>query len=134
VKPLPVTNRLGLDIRSELGSMLPLFAAFAAFSLVLGMIMVNLQQSAIADMRAGDFASSAALIATRSSESQARAILAEIGVLTGQHFELEIEQLDPKTVAATVCLIQPLVFDLFAQSSASVCERRMARMVDSWAN
>ena len=114
-------------LRCDSGSGLPLLVFIAAFALVAGMLLVNVQQAAIGDMRVADYAQSLALVVARSGVDAA--VTAEQVIESNEALELEVtvEVVDAKTYAATVCVIQPLVFELFAVSEQRVCERAMSR-------
>lgn len=116
-------KRLGCDS----GSSLPLLVFIAAFALVAGMLLVNVQQAAIGDMRVADYAQSLALVAVRSGVDAA--VTAEQVIESNEALELEVtvEAVDAKTFAATVCVTQPLVFELFEVREQRVCEQSMAR-------
>jgi hypothetical protein len=111
----------------ESGSSLPLLVFIAAFALVAGMLLVNVQRSAIGDMRVADYAQSLALVTARSGPDSA--VLAEQIIESNEGLELEVtvEAVDAKTYAATVCANQPLVFELFEVREQQVCEQAMAR-------
>lgn len=111
----------------ESGSSLPLLVFIAAFALVAGMLLVNVQQAAIGDMRVADYAQSLALVAARSGVDAA--VTAEQVIESNEALELEVtvEGVDAKTFAATVCVTQPLVFELFEVREQRVCEQSMAR-------
>ena len=114
-------------LRSERGSGLPLLVFIAAFALVAGMLLVNVQQAAIGDMRVADYAQSLVLVVARSGIDAAATAEQVIESNEGIELEVTVETADAKTCAATVCVIQPLVFELFAVSEQRVCERAMAR-------
>jgi hypothetical protein len=116
-------------LRSERGSGLPLLVFIAAFALVAGMLLVNVQQAAIGDMRVADYAQSLVLVTARSGPDSA--VTAEKVIESNEGIELEVtvETADAKTFAATVCVTQPLVFELFAVSEQRVCEQAMARLL-----
>ena len=111
----------------ESGSSLPLLVFIAAFALVAGMLLVNVQQAAIGDMRVADYAQSLALVAARSGLDSA--VPAEQVIESNEALKLEVtvEAVDAKTFAATVCVTQPLVFELFEVREQRVCEQSMAR-------
>jgi hypothetical protein len=111
----------------ESGSSLPLLVFIAAFALVAGMLLVNVQQAAIGDMRVADYAQSLALVVARSGVDAAVPAEQVIELNEGLELEVTVETADAKTYAATVCVTQPLVFELFAVSEQRVCERAMAR-------
>ena len=114
-------------LRSESGSSLPLIIFISAFALIAGMLLVNVQQAAIGDMRVADYAKSLALVVARSGIEAAAAAEQVIESNEGVDLEVTVEIADAKTYAATVCVTQPLVFELFAASEQRVCERAMAR-------
>lgn len=114
-------------LRCESGSSLPLLVFVAAFALVAGMLLVNVQQAAIGDMRVADFAQSLALVAARSGPDSAVSAEQVIESNEGLELEVTIEVVDAKTFAATVCVTQPLVFELFEVRDKRVCEQAMAR-------
>ena len=114
-------------LRSESGSSLPLLVFVATFALIAGMLLVNVQQAAIGDMRVADYAQSLVLVVARSGIDAAATAEQVIESNEGIELEVTVETADAKTFAATVCVIQPLVFELFAVSEQRVCERAMAR-------
>jgi len=114
-------------LRSESGSSLPLIIFISAFALISGMLLVNVQQAAIGDMRVADYAQSLALVAARSGIEAAATAEQVIESNEGVDLEVTVETADAKTYAATVCVTQSLVFELFAVSEQRVCERAMAR-------
>lgn len=109
------------------GSILSLLVFIAAFTLVAGMLLVNIQQAAIGDMRAADYARSLALVSAKSGVDDAA--LAEQVIEASDEIEIDVtvEALDAKTFSATVCVVQPLVFDIFELQEQRVCERALAR-------
>ncbi|MFM2433491.1 MAG: hypothetical protein RI974_231 [Actinomycetota bacterium] len=114
-------------LHCERGSSLPLLVFIAAFALVAGMLLVNVQQAAIGDMRVADYARSLALVAARSGIDATSAAEQVIESNQGVELEVSVEAVDAKTFAATVCVTQPLVFELFELREQRVCERAMAR-------
>ena len=114
-------------LKCDLGSSLPLLVFIAAFTLVGGMLLVNVQQAAIGDIRVADYAQSFALVAARSGIDSALTAVQMIESSEGVELESEVETVDAKTFAATVCVTQPLVFELFELSEQRVCERALAR-------
>ena len=114
-------------LRCESGSSLPLLLFIATFALIAGMLLVNVQQAAVGDMRVADYAQSLALVVARGGIDAAATAEQVIESNEGIELEVTVETADAKTCAATVCVIQPLVFELFAVSEQRVCERAMAR-------
>ncbi|MEY2673739.1 MAG: hypothetical protein RLZZ514_304 [Actinomycetota bacterium] len=114
-------------LQCERGSSLPLLVFIAAFALVAGMLLVNVQQAAIGDMRVADYARSLALVVARSGIDATSAAEQVIESNEGVELEVSVETVDAKTFSATVCLTQPLVFELFELSEQQVCERALAR-------
>ena len=114
-------------LRSESGSSLPLLIFVSTFALIAGMLLVNVQQAAIGDMRVADYAQSLVLVVARSGIDAAATAEQVIESNEGIELEVTVEVVDAKTFAATVCVTQPLVFELFAVSEQRVCERAMAR-------
>ena len=115
------------SLQSDTGSGLPLLVFIAAFSLVAGMLLVNVQQAAIGDMRVADYAQSLALVAARNGPEAAATAEHLIEANDGFELEAKVKAVDAKTFAATVCVIQPLVFELFGRTQQRVCELAMAR-------
>ena len=109
------------------GSSLALLVFISAFTLVAGMLLVNIQQAAIGDMRAADYARSLALVSARAGVYDVA--LAEQVIETSDEIEIDVtvEALDAKTFSATVCVVQPLVFGIFELQEQRVCERALAR-------
>jgi hypothetical protein len=114
-------------LQCERGSSLPLLVFIAAFALVAGLLLVNVQQAAIGDMRVADYAQSLALVIARSGLDATSIAEQVIESNEGVELEVEVDTVDAKTFAATVCITQPLVFELFELSEQQVCERAMAR-------
>jgi hypothetical protein len=114
-------------LQCERGSSLPLLVFIAAFALVAGMLLVNVQQAAMGDMRVADYARSLALVVARSGIAATSAAEQVIESNQGVELEVSVEAVDEKTFAATVCVTQPLVFELFELSEQHVCERALAR-------
>jgi len=114
-------------LQCERGSSLTLLVFIAAFALVAGMLLVNVQQAAIGDMRVADYARSLALVAARSGIDATSAAEQVIESNQGLELEVSVEAVDAKTFAATVCVTQPLVFELFELREQRVCERALAR-------
>ena len=114
-------------MRSESGSGLPLLVFVATFALIAGMLLVNVQQAAIGDMRVADYAQSLVLVVARSGMEAAETAEQVIESNEGVDLEVTGETADAKTYVATVCVTQPLVFELFEVSEQRVCERAMAR-------
>ncbi len=114
-------------LQCERGSSLPLLVFVAAFALVAGMLLVNVQQAAIGDMRVADHAQSLALVFARSGIDATSAAEQVIESNEGVELEVSVETVDAKTFAATVCVTQPLVFELFELTEQRVCQRAMAR-------
>ncbi len=114
-------------MRSESGSGLPLLVFVATFALIAGMLLVNVQQAAIGDMRVADYAQSLALVVARSGIEAAETAEQVIESNEGVELEVIVEKLDARTFSATACITQPLVFELFEVSEQRVCERAMAR-------
>ena len=114
-------------LRSESGSSLPLLIFVSTFALIAGMLLVNVQQAAIGDMRVADYAQSLVLVVARSGIDAAATAEQVIESNEGVELEVTVETADANTYAATVCVTQPLVFELFAVSEQRVCERAMAR-------
>ncbi len=114
-------------LQCERGSSLPLLVFVAAFALVAGMLLVNVQQAAIGDMRVADYAQSLALVFARSGIDATSAAEQVIELNEGVELEVSVETVDAKTFAATVCVTQPLVFELFELTEQRVCQRAMAR-------
>jgi 5-enolpyruvylshikimate-3-phosphate synthase len=114
-------------LQCERGSSLPLLVFIAAFALVAGMLLVNVQQAAIGDMRVADYARSLALVVARSGIDATSAAEQVIKSNQGVELEVSVEAVDAKTFAATVCLTQPLVFELFELTEQRVCQRSLAR-------
>lgn len=114
-------------LRCDSGSSLPLLIFIAAFALVAGMLLVNVQQAAIGDIRVADYAQSLALVAARSDPNSAVPAEQVIESIEGVDLEVTVEAVDAKTFAATVCVTQPLVFELFEVREQRVCEHAMAR-------
>ena len=109
------------------GSSLPLLIFISAFALVAAMLLVNVQQAAIGDLRVSDYAQSIVLATARSGPEAASTAEQIIEMNEGIELEVTVENIDAKTFAATVCADQPLVFELFELSDQMVCERAMAR-------
>ena len=105
----------------------PLLVFIAAFALVAGMLLVNVQQAAIGDARVADYARSLALVVARSGIDATSAAEQVIESNEGVELEVVVDTVDAKTFAATVCVTQPLVFELFELREQRVCERAMAR-------
>lgn len=114
-------------LQCERGSSLPLLVFIAAFALVAGMLLVNVQQAAIGDMRVADYARSLALVVARSGIDATSAGEQAIESNQGVELEVSVEAVDAKTFAATVCVNQHLVFELFELREQQVCERALAR-------
>jgi hypothetical protein len=114
-------------VHSEAGSSLPLLIFISAFALIAAMLLVNVKQAAIGDMRVADYAQSLALAAARDGTQAAEAAEQVIEANEGLDIETTVEAIDLRTFAATVCLVQPLVFELFELKQQRVCERRIAR-------
>jgi hypothetical protein len=115
------------NIRSEAGASLPLLIVMAAFAMIAAMLLVNIQQTAIGDMRVADYAQSLALTAARDGPEAAESAEQVIEVNQGLEIDTTIEAIDSKTFAATVCFTQPLIFEVFEVRAQRVCERRMSR-------
>lgn len=115
------------NVKSEAGSSLPLLSFIAAFAMIAAMLLVNIQQAAIGDMRVADYAQSLALTAARDGPEAAESAEQAIELNQGLEIETTIEAIDSKTFAATVCFTQPLIFEMFKVRAQRVCERRMAR-------
>ena len=114
-------------LKCDLGSSLPLLVFIAAFTLVGRMLLVNVQQAAIGDIRVADYAQSFALVAARSGIDAAFSAVQMIESNESVELEVELDTVDPKTFAATVCVTQPLVFELLEVREQRVCERSLAR-------
>ncbi len=114
-------------LQCERGSSLPLLVFVAAFALVAGMLLVNVQQAAIGHMPVADYAHSLALVFARSAIDATSAAEQVIESNEGVELEVSVETVDAKTFAATVCVTQPLVFELFELTEQRVCQRAMAR-------
>jgi hypothetical protein len=114
-------------MREDQGSSLPLLIFISAFTMISAMLLANIQQAAIGDMRVADYAQSLALAAARDGAEAAESAERVIEDNEGLDLEVNVATIDSKTFAATVCISQPLVFDLFGLRQQTVCERRMAR-------
>lgn len=123
-------------LRSDRGSMLPLFSVFVALMLAIGFTSANVVSGMIADERAQALASTLALDLAASQASEFDRVATELMRSSNSEFRWRASRQDAKTTEVTLCVdFEPPLANFFNSNSRTdkpqACASRSSRAVSS---
>lgn len=128
-------NALWLEVRSDRGSMLPLFSVVVGLMLAIGFSSANVVSGMIADERAQKLASDLAIDLSTKQLSEFELVSSELMRSSQTQFEWDASRRDSKTTEVRVCVAFEPPLDIFLPSSLKsdkplACASRSARVIN----
>lgn len=116
------------DLRSDLGSMLPLsLGLFALLGLIFGMV-ANYGSAQVADFRANQLAAQWAIAASRQPDLVDE-LAVDLQPSLDETLNWKVSRTDTKTTEILVCYYFQPIFDFWQDGEARACAKRSARLI-----
>ena len=130
------SNPLWLQMRSDLGSSLPMFVGLVALIFAVAALCTDVSASRIADLRANDLASSMAIGLAGSDETalaeRAASFAADWPTELRARLQFEVDSPDQRTTDVRLCYEFRPIWKLFTSKPRQACAERRARLLPSY--